>query len=65
MPEEDGRVTILEGQFRRLAELFSKSSHAVEVKQYGSVLRLNNGSTKLAVNADGDDIHPPNQEHLW
>jgi len=63
--EEDGRVTILEGQFRRLAELFSESSQAVEIKQYGSVLRLNNGSTKLTVNAAGHDIHPPKQERLW
>lgn len=58
MREEDGRVTILEGQFRRLADLFASSSGAVEVKQYGSVLRFNNGSTKLTVDADGDDIHP-------
>lgn len=65
MPNEDGRVTILEGQFRRLAELFASGSGAVEVKQHGSVLTYNNGRTKLMVNADGDDIHPSNQEHLW
>lgn len=62
MKDEDGRVTILEAQGRRLAELFAQSSGAVEVKQYGSVLALNNGSTKLVVNANGDDIHSPNQE---
>jgi hypothetical protein len=56
--EGDGRVTILEAQGRRLAELFAQSPGAVEVIQYGSVLRLNNGITKLTVNANGDDIHP-------
>lgn len=65
MKDENGRVTILESQFRRLAELFAQESGAVEVKQFGSVLTLNNRSTKLVVNADGDDIHPSNQEHLW
>jgi hypothetical protein len=65
MQSEDGRVTILESQFRRLAELFSESSQAVEVKQYGSVLIFNNGTSKLKVNADGNDIHHPDQENLW
>lgn len=65
MKHEDGRVTILEAQGRRLAELFASGSGAIEVKQHGSVLTLNDGNTKLVVNADGDDIHPSNQEHLW
>lgn len=64
MEREDGRVTILPTQFGRLAIFFARSTGAVEVKQHGSVLQFNNGSTKLTVNADGDDIHPPNQEAL-
>lgn len=63
MKHEDGRVTILPAQFCRLAELFSKSSKAIEVKQYGSVLKFNDGLIKVTVNANGEDIHPPNQEN--
>jgi hypothetical protein len=62
MPREDGRVTILEAQGRRLAELFTQSQGAVEVKQYGSVLKFFNGKTNLTVNADGEDVNPVNQE---
>lgn len=58
MSNEDGRVTILKSQGRRLAELFTENNGAVEVMQYGSVLKFNNGSTKLTVDADGNDIHP-------
>jgi hypothetical protein len=65
MPNEDGRVTILPAQGSRLAELFAQNACAVEVLQFGSVLTFNNGRTKLTVNADGDDIHPPSQEKLW
>lgn len=65
MPEENGRVTFLPRQVCRLAEFSAQKDCAIEVIQYGSVLRLNNGSTKLMVNANGDDIHPSNQEHLW
>ena len=65
MREEDGRVTILPAQVRRLAELSAESPVAIEVLQYGSVLSLNNRHTKLTVNADGNDIHPPKQEPLW
>lgn len=65
MQTENGRVTILPQQGRRLADLLAQSDCAVEVVQYGSVLKLNNGSTKFVVNADGDDIHPANQEILW
>lgn len=65
MQRENGRVTILLAQGSRLAELFSQSSGAIEVIQNGSVLTFNNGKTKLTVNADGDHIHPANQEHLW
>lgn len=56
--DDYGRVTILAAQGRRLAELFAQSKGAVEVKQYGSVLKFYNGITKLTVNADGEDIHP-------
>lgn len=62
MKNEDGRVTILPDQFRRLAELFAQSSGAIEVKQYGSVLKFNDGLIKVTVNANGDDIRLPNLE---
>jgi hypothetical protein len=65
VPGEDGRVTILPKQIRRLAELSAEGPGAIEVLQYGSVLKYNNGRTKLTVNADGNDIHPPKQEQLW
>lgn len=65
MAREDGRVTILPEQVCRLAELSARSKCAIEIVQSGSVLLLNNGKTKLVVNADGDDIHPSNQEQLW
>lgn len=65
MTQEDGRVTILPAQGRRLAEFFEQSAGAVEVTQYGSVLKFRNRNTKLKVNADGDDIDPPNHERLW
>lgn len=65
MPREDGRVVFLPKQIDRLAELSARSQGAIEVVQDGSVLLLNNGKTKLVVNADGDDIHPSNQEQLW
>lgn len=65
MREEDGRVTILPAQVRRLAELSAEGPGAIEVSQYGSVLKYNNSRTKLTVNADGHDIHPPKQERLW
>jgi hypothetical protein len=61
---EGRRVTILPKQFRRLAELDAQSSGAIEVIQAGSTLYLNNGSTKLHINSNGDDIPPPNQEPL-
>lgn len=65
MQPENGRVTLLPAQIRRLAELSAHNTGAIEVLQYGSVLKFNNGNTKLAVNADGEDIHPVNQEYLW
>lgn len=65
MAGEDGRVTFLPQQIRRLAELSEESPVAIEVVQYGSVLQFNNGSTKLRVDADGNYIHPSNQESLW
>lgn len=64
MTYETGRVTILPEQFCRLAELAAQSPGAIEVIQKGSVLYFNNGDTKLSVNADGNDIEPPNQEKL-
>lgn len=60
MQPEDGRVTLLPAQIRRLVELSARGTGAIEVKQYGSVLKFNNGSTKLTVDADGEDIHPVN-----
>jgi hypothetical protein len=65
MPSEDGRVTLLPNQIRRLAELSTERETAVEVMQYGSVLKINDGHTKLIVNANGDDIDPPNQGQFW
>lgn len=65
MAREDGRVVLLPKQIDRLAELSAQKNCAIEVLQSGSVLLLNNGKTKLVVNADGDDIHPSNQEQLW
>jgi hypothetical protein len=62
---EDGRVVLLPKQIDRLAELSAEGPGAIEVLQYGSVITLNNGRTKLKVNANGDDIHQANQEHLW
>jgi hypothetical protein len=62
--QEDGRVTLLPKQIRRLAKLSAHISCAIEVTQNGSVITLNDGTTKLTVNANGDDIHPPNQEQL-
>lgn len=64
MKHEDGRVTLLPKQIRRLAELSAHSPGAIEIVQKGSVLYFNNGSTKLSVNADGNDTPPPNQEQL-
>lgn len=62
MSNEDGRVILLPKQIDRLAELRQESTAAVEVAQRGSVLYLYNGQTKLTINANGEDIHPPNQD---
>lgn len=66
MTHEDGRVTILPSQIRRLAQLSQESNCAIEVVQTGSVLRFNDGNTKLSVDAHGNNINPsnPNQETL-
>lgn len=64
MTYEDGRVTILPEQVRRLAELSQESPGAIEIVQRGSVLHFNNGTTKLSVNASGGHIHNDNQEQL-
>lgn len=64
MKHEDGRVTILPKQIRRLAELSEMRECAIEIVQSGSVLHLNNGFIKFAVDANGTDIHPTNQEPL-
>lgn len=64
MTHEDGRVTLLPQQIRRLAELSTETRSAIEVVQYGSVLHINTGSLKLSVDAQGYDIHPQNQEQL-
>jgi hypothetical protein len=60
----NGRVTILPDQIRRLAELGAQGSSAIEVTQNGSVLYFNDGKTKLSIDANGNDIHPPDQEKL-
>lgn len=64
MTYEDGRVTILPSQIRRLAQLSQESNRAIEIVQTGNVLRFNDGITKLSVDARGSDIHPPNQDPL-
>jgi hypothetical protein len=64
MTHEDGRVTILPSQIRRLAELSEAHDRAVEIVQTGNVLRFNDGNTKLSVDASGNDIPLPNQEPL-
>lgn len=64
MKHEDGRVTILPEQVRRLAELSEEGSGAIEIVQRGSVLHFYNGITKLSVNAHGGYIHNDNQEQL-
>lgn len=62
MANEDGRVTLLPQQIRRLADLAEESPSAIEVKQKGSTLYFNNGQTRIMVNAAGNDVNPPNQE---
>jgi hypothetical protein len=63
---ENGRVTMLPEQIRRLAELASQGNGgAIEVQQHGSVLYFNDGTSKFSVNARGEDIQSPTQEHLW
>lgn len=65
MTQGKGRVTILPDQIRRLAQLSEESKCAIEIVQEGgSVLRFYDGTTKLSVDARGNDIHPPNQESL-
>jgi len=66
MASSNGRVTIFPKQIRRLAELSNTRdcNCAIEVIQTGSVLYFNNGSTKLYVDANGNDVHPHNQEKL-
>lgn len=64
MMHEDGRVTILPEQIRRLAELSQESTGAIEIVQRGNVLHFYNGNTKLSVNARGNQIHNDNQEQL-
>jgi hypothetical protein len=60
MTHEDGRVTILPSQIRRLAALSEESNRAIEIVQTGNVLRFNDGNTKLSVDAHGQDIRKPN-----
>jgi hypothetical protein len=64
MMHEDGRVTLLPEQIRRLAALSELQPCAIEVVQTGNVVKLNNGFVSLTVSASGDDIPPPNQESL-
>lgn len=64
MPHENGRVTLLPAQIRRLAELAETRECAIEIVQTGSVVQFSNGFIKFSVDAKGTDIHPSNQEPL-
>lgn len=64
MSAEGSRVTILPAQVRRLAELSAQGEGAIAMVQNGSSLYLDNGTTQLHINANGDDLNPPNQEQL-
>lgn len=58
------RVTMLPEQIRRLAEFAQERSVAIEILQHGSVISLNNGSTKFSIDAGGNDL-PRQQETFW
>lgn len=63
MEDALSQVVLLPGQLDRLASLSNETKGAIGIFQSGSTLLINTGgASKFWMDANGDNIDPPNQE---